>query len=116
MKKKQAKEWDSFLIKMYILVITTCKEKDEEKIVNELLNKNLVACINSFSIKSKYIWKGKIESDDEKLLLIKTKKEKYREVERKIKELHSYEIPEIICIEIKEGYKNYLEWINEIVK
>lgn len=96
------------------LIITTCKEKDEKKIVDELLSSNLVACINSFKVKSKYIWKGKIEEDEEKLLFIKTTK--YEEVEKKIRELHSYEVPEIICIEIKKGNEDYLKWIEEVVK
>ena len=101
---------------MYCLVITTCKEKDEEKIINALLSSRLAACINSCSIKSTYIWKGNIEKDEEKLLFIKTKREKYKEVEKKIKEVHSYEVPEIICFKIEEGNENYLKWIDEVVR
>jgi periplasmic divalent cation tolerance protein len=101
---------------MHCLVITTCKPEDEEKIVNALLNENLAACINSYSVNSTYIWKGKVEREEEKILFIKTKKEKYKEVEKKIKEVHSYEVPEIICLDIKEGNESYLKWIDEVVK
>ena len=100
---------------MYCLIITTCKEEDEEKIVHALLSSRIAACINSYNVKSTYIWKGKIERSEEKLLFIKTKKEKYKEVERKIKEVHSYEVPEIICFEI-DGNEKYLKWIDEVVK
>ncbi len=101
---------------MYCLIITTCRAEDEKKIVEPLLKENLVACINSFEVKSKYIWKGGIEEDKEKLLFIKTKMERYKEVEKRIEEVHSYEIPEIICFEIKEGYEKYLNWIEKVVK
>lgn len=99
---------------MYCMIITTCKEEDEIRIIDGLLKEKLAACINSFDVKSRYIWKGKIEEEKEKILFIKTKKEKYEMVEKKIRELHSYEIPEIICIEI-DGYDEYLKWIDECV-
>ncbi len=101
---------------MYCVVITTCRRDDEEKIVDALLSSRLAACINSWSVKSKYIWKGKVEEDEERILFIKTKMERYREVEEKIKEVHSYEVPEIICLEIKNGIDSYLKWIDEVVK
>ncbi len=101
---------------MYCVIITTCKPEDEEKIVDALLSSKLAACINSFSVKSKYIWEGKLEEDEEKLLIIKTKKEKYKEVEKKIKENHSYEVPEIICLDIVNGSDSYLKWIDEVVE
>jgi len=100
---------------MHCLIITTCKDEDEEKIIDALISSKLVACINSFKVSSTYIWKGKIERDEEKLLIIKTRKEKYKEVEMKIRELHSYELPEIICIEIKEGYKEYMKWLDKAI-
>jgi len=98
------------------VIITTCKPEDEEKIVDALLSSKLAACINSFSVNSKYIWEGKLEEDEEKLLIIKTKKEKYKEVEKKIKENHSYEVPEIICLDIVNGSDSYLKWIDEVVE
>ncbi len=101
---------------MYCIVVTTCRCEDEEKIVNVLLSSQLAACINSFSVDSTYIWKGKIEKDRERTLFIKTKMERYREVEEKIKEFHSYDVPEIICFEIKNGDKKYLQWIEEVIK
>ncbi len=101
---------------MYCLIITTCKPENEKKIIDALLEEKLVACINSWSVNSAYIWKGKVEREKEKILFIKTKKERYKEVEKKIKEVHSYEVPEIICLDIKEGNERYLEWIDEVVR
>ncbi len=100
---------------MYCIVVTTCGEEDEEKITNSLLNENIAACINSWSVKSSYIWKGKVEREEERILFIKTRRENYKKVEKRIMELHSYEVPEIICIDIKEGYEKYLKWIDEVV-
>lgn len=97
------------------MVITTCSEKDEERIKKALLKEKLAACISSFDVSSAYIWKGEIEEAKEKMLFIKTKKEKYKELERKIIELHSYELLEIICVEMN-GYNKYLEWIDSVVK
>ena len=101
---------------MNCLIITTCNKEDEKKIICSLLNKNMVACINSFNVNSSYVWKEKIEKDEEKILMIKTTKNMYRAVEREIKRCHSYEIPEIICIDIKKGYDRYLQWIEKVVK
>ncbi len=100
---------------MYCIIVSTCKEEDEEKIVSALLNENLAACINSWEVKSSYIWKGKVEKEKERILFIKTRRENYRKVEEKIKEIHSYEVPEIICIDVKEGYEKYFGWIDEVV-
>ncbi|HEC88878.1 MAG TPA: divalent-cation tolerance protein CutA, partial [Thermoplasmata archaeon] len=100
---------------MYCIVVTTCRREDEEKIVNVLLSSQLAACINSFDVDSTYIWKGKVEKDNEKILFIKTKRDRYKEVEKKIKENHSYKVPEIICIEIKNGYDGYLKWIDSVI-
>jgi len=100
---------------MYCLVITTCSARDERPIVDALLSARLAACITTLPVKSTYIWKGKIESDEEKMLLIKTKRERSRDVERTIKEVHPYEIPEILCIDIEDGHHEYLKWIEEVV-
>jgi len=100
---------------MYCLVITTCSPEDEKKIKKALLEEKLAACISSFDVSSTYIWKGKIEEADEKMLIIKTKKEKWEGVKEKIKELHSYELPEIICIDFNATHE-YMKWIDGVVK
>lgn len=97
----------------YIQVFTTTNKKTiAEKIAKLLIKKKLAACIQIFAIKSFYEWKGKIEKAKEWLCIIKTKKIFYEEVEKIIKELHNYEIPEIISMPIN-GSKDYLDWIGK---
>jgi periplasmic divalent cation tolerance protein len=66
-------------------------------------------------VNSAYIWKGKVERGRERMLFIKTRRENYKKVENRIRQLHSYEVPEILCIDVKDGYARYLEWIDEVV-
>ncbi|MFH1721087.1 MAG: divalent-cation tolerance protein CutA [Candidatus Altiarchaeota archaeon] len=101
-------------MKKYVLIETTAGSKKEaEKIAISLVEKKLVACVNYFPATSVYRWKGKVEKEEEYLLLAKTTDEKFEEAEREIKRLHSYECPAIIAIPIQEGSKDYLAWIVE---
>lgn len=100
----------------YCIVITTCdNENIKDKIINNLLEKKLAACIQVSKVDSHYFWKGKIENTNEFLLNIKTKQDFYCDVEKCILENHSYETPEIILIPIEKGYNDYLKWIEENV-
>ena len=67
-------------------------------------------------VTSVYLWKNKVEEDKELLLVVKTTKELISEVIKFVKDHHPYEVPEIICLNIKDGYENYLDWIGEVVK
>jgi len=102
----------------YIQVCTTTeKEEDAEKIAKIVIEKRLGACVQIIGpIKSFYWWQEKIETAEEWLLFIKTKKELYEELEKVIKEIHPYEIPEIISVPILLGSKDYLEWLNKELK
>lgn len=84
-----------------------------KKVARTLVDKNLVACVNFFPIGSIYRWKNKLTEDKEYALIMKTRKSLYRKVEKKIKELHPYEIPAIVSYEIKEGLSDYLSWIQK---
>ncbi|MFN3528207.1 MAG: divalent-cation tolerance protein CutA [Candidatus Altarchaeaceae archaeon] len=102
---------------MFIEVFTTTdKREDAEKIAKILLEKRLSACVQISEINSYYWWKGKIENSKEFLCIIKTKKELYEEVEKEIKNIHPYEIPEIISIEIFKGNENYFKWMEKEIK
>ncbi|MEO0228341.1 MAG: divalent-cation tolerance protein CutA [candidate division WOR-3 bacterium] len=100
----------------YIQVFTTVKKKeDAERIARIVVEKRLAGCVQILGpIKSIYWWKGKIESAEEWLCIIKSKKELYPELEKTIKENHPYETPEIIAMPIIAGYEGYLKWLNEI--
>ncbi len=100
-----------------IIIQTTCKTKKEaKKIAKFLLKDKLVACVQITKIKSFYTWKNKFCKDNEKLISIKTKKKYFTKIKRKIKEIHSYDLPEIIAIDITKISKEYLKYIGENTK
>ncbi len=98
----------------YAVVLTTVSSSDEaKKISSAILEKRLCACVNIIpGLESFFHWQGKIDNAKELLLLIKTRKELFDELCAEIKSLHSYSVPEIIMLPIKDGYSTYLEWIS----
>ncbi|MEO0206839.1 MAG: divalent-cation tolerance protein CutA [candidate division WOR-3 bacterium] len=102
----------------YIQVFTTVEKKeDAERIARIVVEKRLAGCVQILGpIKSTYWWKAKIESAEEWLCIIKSKKELYPELEKTIKENHPYETPEIIAIPIIAGYEGYLKWLTAELK
>ncbi len=99
-------------------VVTTAIDNEfvAEKIINELLEKRLVSCVQKREIISTYWWKGKIEKRKESLLQMKTKKSLYKEIEAEIEKLHTYEVPGIFSTDIGSGIQCYLDWIEEETK
>jgi len=102
----------------YIQILTTVeKKKDAEKIAKIIAEKRLAGCIQIIGpITSTYWWEGKLEKSKEYLLAIKTRKELYKEVEKEIKKVHPYKVPEIIAIPIIEGSEEYLKWLSKETK
>jgi len=100
------------------IILTTAGSEDEaKKIAHALVDRQLAACINIVpQIESVYRWQGKVESEREWLLLIKTTAEKSSAVRDAIRELHSYDLPECIAITIEDGSPAYLQWIADSVK
>jgi periplasmic divalent cation tolerance protein len=98
-----------------IVVLVTCGSEEEAlKIANILVEDRLAACVNLVApIRSIYRWEGKIWDEKEALLIIKTQNHRYVELEKKVKSLHSYSVPEIISLPITEGSSAYLNWIRE---
>jgi periplasmic divalent cation tolerance protein len=97
-----------------ILVQTTTNSiKEAKKISKILLEKKLVACVQISKIESFYVWKDDFCEDEEFLISIKTKKENFEKIERKIKELHSYDVPEIISFKIDNLSKEYKKFISQ---
>jgi len=99
----------------YVMVLTTTvSEEEAEKISEELIEQNLGACVQVYGpIKSTYSWKGEVERSEEWMCFIKTSSDKFSEVEEKIKQVHSYEDPEIIALPIIDGSQEYLKWVDE---
>ncbi len=98
-----------------IVVLVTCGSEEEAlKIANALVEDRLAACVNLVApIRSIYRWEGKISDEEEWLLIVKTQKHRFETVEKKVKSLHSYSVPEIIGVPITEGSWAYLNWIEE---
>jgi periplasmic divalent cation tolerance protein len=101
-----------------IVVLITCGSEEEAmKIANALVEEHLAACVNLVSpIRSIYRWEGKIWDEKEWLLIIKTQKQRFEELEKKVKFLHSYSVPEIISLPIVEGSSSYLNWLEEMTR
>jgi len=90
------------------------RQVDAERLANALVERRLAACVQIVGpIQSTYRWQGQIETAEEWLCLIKTRRELWEEVQRAIIELHPYETPEIIAVPIAVGSKAYLGWVAE---
>ena len=100
-----------------VLFITTATVEEAQQISKALLNQRKVACINIVpKVSSHFWWQGELDSAKESLMVAKTKASQLNEIVRLVKELHSYEIPEIIALPIVGGNQDYLEWIDKEVK
>jgi periplasmic divalent cation tolerance protein len=99
-----------------MVVLVTCGSEEEGlKIARTLVEERLAACVNLLSpIRSIYRWEGKTCDEKEWLLIIKTKKERFQDLEEKVKSLHSYSVPEIIGLPIVEGSSSYLHWLEQM--
>ena len=99
-----------------IVLTTASSEEEAQKIARHLVERRLAACVNIVpQVTSIYRWQGKMEEAGEFLLIIKTTAAAFGEVREAIASLHSYELPECICLTIEDGSPNYLEWIADSV-
>src|SRR5690348_1194398 len=100
------------------IVLTTAGSREEaQRIARALVERQLAACVSLLGpIDSIYRWKGQVEEAQEWLLLIKTTAAGFAAVRDAIRELHSYELPECIAIDITDGSPDYLRWLGEQVK
>ncbi|MHA1654356.1 MAG: divalent-cation tolerance protein CutA [Candidatus Thorarchaeota archaeon] len=100
----------------FVVVLTTCSPDEAKQLANELVQRCLCACVNIVpSVTSVYRWRGEINSDEESLLLMKTARSRVSELERALRSLHSYELPEFVVLDISSGSDDYLSWISEMV-
>ncbi len=99
----------------FILVLTTMPaEEKAQEVAKALVGERLAACVTiSSACQSLYWWEDKVTKDREYILSIKTKASLYPRLEKRLKELHPYEIPEIIALPIQDGFKPYLDWLKK---
>lgn len=96
---------------MYIVLVTAPKNAGV-KLAEQIVKYKLAACANVVpGLKSVFWWKNKIEKEEEELIVFKTCKEKYGELEDAVKRLHPYDTPEIVAFETAQAEKYYLDWI-----
>jgi periplasmic divalent cation tolerance protein len=102
----------------YLQVLTTTgSEQEAERISTALVERRLAACVQVVGpVSSRYRWQGKVEQEREWLCLAKTEASRYEELEAAIRELHSYEEPEIVATPIVAGSAGYLAWISAEMK
>ncbi|MBG1240373.1 divalent-cation tolerance protein CutA [Nostoc sp. NZL] len=99
-----------------LVLVTTGNIQEAETIANALVEAKLAACVSLLPIHSIYRWQGELHKEQEWQLLIKTDLAQFPAMEAKIKELHTYEVPEIIALPIVASSKAYLQWISQQVK
>src|SRR5574337_1076386 len=100
----------------YVLVFSTVPSPEEgARIGKAVVEEGLAACCNIVpGLRSIYLWKGKLCDEGEALCVFKTRAELFDRLKDRIKALHTYEVPEIIAVDIKEGHKEYLDWIGSV--
>jgi len=98
-----------------VVFITAPNEDEAAKIATAVVEKGLAGCVTIIkNIRSIYKWEGKIEDEDEVFMIVKTRKELFKSLAGKVKELHSYSVPEIIALPIVEGSEDYLQWLQKV--
>jgi periplasmic divalent cation tolerance protein len=97
-----------------VILVTTPNNEEASRIADALVTERLAACVNIIAaVESIYRWEGKVTRDRESLMIIKSTTERYLELERRVKELHSYSTPEVVAIRIENGSEQYLKWLRE---
>jgi len=98
----------------YIVVFVTAPENEAPALAKTLVEERLVACVNLVpGLRSIYWWQGKVEDEPEVLCIMKTRSNLFESLSDRVRELHSYEVEEIIALPILAGNLPYLDWITE---
>ena len=99
------------------LVLTTCRDREvADRLAGALVERRLAACVNVLpQVSSTYRWMGRIERDDEVLVMIKTAETELETMEATIREISGYELPELIAVDISGGSAAYLAWVAESI-
>ena len=99
-----------------IIYITAGDMAEARKIGRILVEERLAACVNIFPITSIFRWKDNIDEANEFGIIVKTRSDKVKRIENRVKEIHSYEVPCVVSFKIEAGSVQYLDWINESVE
>jgi periplasmic divalent cation tolerance protein len=100
-----------------LVFMTTAKKQEAQKIVNSLLRQRLIACANIIGpVESRFWWQNKIEKASEFMVFMKSDEKLFEKLSKTIKEMHGYEVPEILALPIVKGWQPYLEWLNATLR
>ena len=98
-----------------VVFVTTSSSDESSRLAKSLVEGGLVACANIVpQVRSLFRWEGKVEEEQESLIILKTQSSRFDELCKKIKELHSYDVPEIIALPIVQGSAEYLGWVRDV--
>jgi len=99
-----------------VVFVTAGSQEEAQSIADTLLERRKAACVNIVpGVRSHFRWEGKLETDQEVLLIIKTRASLVDELVDLVKSIHSYEVPEVIALPVVGGNQDYLEWVDEEV-
>jgi len=99
-----------------VVLLTAANGEEAARLAEVLVGAHLAACVQIMpAMESIYRWQGKIERQSEVLLIVKTIKARFADLEKEVRVLHSYETPEIVCLEITTGSAPYLQWLTQSV-
>jgi periplasmic divalent cation tolerance protein len=97
-----------------LVMVTVGSGEEASTIARTLVEEKLVACVNIVPrIRSIYRWKGEVCDEEEQLLIMKTRSNLFPGLQNRIREIHSYEVPEIISFPVAEGLPDYVSWVLE---
>jgi len=97
-----------------VALSTVGSAEDADRLARALVERRLAACVNVVpGVVSHYRWKGELQRDEERLLVIKTRAERIEALREALRELHPYELPELVAFEISDGSPEYLKWLDE---
>jgi periplasmic divalent cation tolerance protein len=100
---------------IYVVFITAPRGKGRE-LARRLVEERLAACINVAEVSSIYWWEGKVEEDNEDLLIVKTTAENIAKLIERVKQIHPYQVPEVIAVPVAACLQDYCEWVRKEAK
>jgi periplasmic divalent cation tolerance protein len=97
-----------------VIYVTVGAAEEAGRIARALVEDRLAACVNQLpGVRSTYRWQGEVEQSNEELLIIKTRRDLLTSVHRRVRELHSYDLPELIALPVVDGSGEYLQWLDD---
>jgi periplasmic divalent cation tolerance protein len=100
-----------------VVLVTVGNSQEAVLLAKSLVEKRLAACVNLVpGVSSWYWWEGQVTEDQELLLIMKSSRDKFAELEKEVIRLHSYAVPEVVALQIVEGSQNYMNWIEVSMK